>query len=209
MAPPPCIPAVGCQGYGPASFAPPATMYYVPTAASPNSIAGTTDQLDHMLQAIHHLEAAGLQAEADQLRSLCDAEMHEAINQLRSAEAGLLQLKEAVAADTSAIPANHPLQPVVTAALIPVPKSKTHSYPVQQAGYIVPSETLTSAAHYQNDSFDQMAPPVPFTPQPVYIGPLQGFGFGELSDTWKTSPEADMPTFPWILEGNLGAPDYR
>jgi hypothetical protein len=209
VAQPPCVPAVGCPGYPPASFAPPATMYYVPAAPSSNAVAGTTaGQLDHMLQAIHHLEAAGLQAEADRLRGLCDAQMHEAVNQLRSAEAELLQLRETATAETSAVKTNHPLQPVVTAALVPVPKSSTHYYPVQQAGYISPSETLTQPEH-QDYSFDQTASPLPFSPQLISVGPLQGFGFGEFSNTWKTLPEVELPTLPWILEGSLGAPDYR
>ncbi len=209
MAQPPCVPELGCSGYPPASFVPPATMYYVPAIPGSNSVTGTTaGQLDHMLQAIHHLEAAGLQAEADRLRGLCDAQMHEAVNQLRSAEAELLQLRETATAETSAVRANHPLQPVVTAALVPVPNSATHYYPVQQAGYISPSETLTQPAH-QDDSFDQTTSPLPFSPQLISVGPLQGFGFGEFSNTWKTSPEVELPTIPWILEGSLSTPDYR
>jgi hypothetical protein len=204
MAPPPCVPAVG---YAPQTFMPSGPVYFAPPAVNANCAGGAADRLDHMLQAIHHLEAAGLQAEADRLRGLSNAEMHEAVNQLRSAEAGLLQLKEEVAADASEVRTNHPLQPVVTVARA-TSNFETHKYPVQQAGYIVPSETMASAVHH-DDTFDQLALPLPFTPQLISVGPLPGFGSGEMSDVLKSPQDAVLPSFPWILEGSLDMPDYR
>jgi Flp pilus assembly secretin CpaC len=47
------------------------------------------------LQAIDHLEAAGMQAEADQLRRQCTGQMKAVVNQLKTAEAQLARLQQA------------------------------------------------------------------------------------------------------------------
>ena len=51
------------------------------------------DRLEHILEAAHHLEAAGLQADADQLRRRCDGDVKVLIHQLKSAESELAQLR--------------------------------------------------------------------------------------------------------------------
>ena len=65
-----------------------ATTVTVPVArANPvysSPAAGEADQLDHILQAVHHLEAAGLQADADRLRRECDDKVERLIACLKS-----------------------------------------------------------------------------------------------------------------------------
>jgi hypothetical protein len=53
--------------------------------------------LDHILEAVRHLEAAGMQAEADGLRRKCDTDMKAVVEQLKKAEAELATLKSASA----------------------------------------------------------------------------------------------------------------
>src|SRR5262249_24254726 len=65
-----------------------------PPACSGSQCASTAsaDPLDHMLQAVHHLEAAGMQCEADRLRRQCDAEVASVIYELKLAQAELAHL---------------------------------------------------------------------------------------------------------------------
>ena len=55
--------------------------------------AGEADQLDHILQAVHHLEAAGLQADADRLRRESDDKVERLIACLKSSGAALPRLR--------------------------------------------------------------------------------------------------------------------
>ncbi len=68
--------------------------------------AGEADQLDHILQAVHHLEAAGLQADADRLRRECDDKVERLIACLKSNGAALPRLHPAPQQSAEANEAN-------------------------------------------------------------------------------------------------------
>ena len=91
-------------------------------AGSPRNLAysspaaGEADQLDHILQAVHHLEAAGLQADADRLRRECDDKVERLIASLKSSGAALPRLHPAPQLSAEANEANEH-RPVVTAQI--------------------------------------------------------------------------------------------
>jgi hypothetical protein len=182
MAAPQFVPNVVYQTCAPVTYFPPAPAYLPAVIANAHPLAGEADRLDHMLQAIHHLQAAGLQAEADQLRGRCDAAMHEVVSQLKTAETQMAQLHQAVnSAPTAAM--NLPQHPVVTSALPPSRNTNEHSYSVQQVGYLTP---VDSSARSSN-TFDERPLPAPFVPQPITIEPINVFG--EPGEGWDTKPE--------------------
>jgi type II secretory pathway component GspD/PulD (secretin) len=81
---PPFPPA---QAYLPSAIAyQPGMPSYAPPAAPGSPTIGEASRLDHILEAVHHLEAAGMQAEADCLRRDCDERLRSAIANLRIAE---------------------------------------------------------------------------------------------------------------------------
>lgn len=71
-----------------------------PVYSSP--AAGEADHLDHILQAVHHLEAAGLQADADRLRRECDDKVERLIECLKSNEAELSRLPQSASSAKAA-----------------------------------------------------------------------------------------------------------
>lgn len=168
---PPFMPNVIYQPYGPIACVPPAPVYCTSTtsstmASNTQPICSEADRLDHMLQAIQHLEAAGMKAEADQLRCECDAIVHEVAMQLKATETNEVQCTHADAEKCRTARENLPQRPVVTAAL-PAPAAAVHWYPVRQAGYLSPADV-------SNDSASEMTDrpiPMPFEPQPMVIQP--------------------------------------
>jgi hypothetical protein len=62
---------------------------------STDCACGNADRIDHILEAVHHLEAAGMQADADALRRKCDQEMKSVVERLKKAEAEVAALKSA------------------------------------------------------------------------------------------------------------------
>ena len=78
--------------------------------------AGEADQLDHILQAVHHLEAAGLQADADRLRRECDDKVERLIACLKSSGAALPRLRPTPQQNAELNPAKEE-RPVVTAQM--------------------------------------------------------------------------------------------
>jgi hypothetical protein len=81
---PPFPPA---QAYLPAAIAyQPGMPSFAPPAAPGSPAIGEANRLEHILEAVHHLEAAGMQAEADHLRHECDQRLRSAIANLRIAE---------------------------------------------------------------------------------------------------------------------------
>jgi hypothetical protein len=102
-----CVPsACACPScYGPACECPnaAATSYHpqviYPASqccnqAGAESCGDCADRLDHILEAVRHLEAAGLQVDADRLRHQCDAEMRDIVERLKRAEAELAQFRQ-------------------------------------------------------------------------------------------------------------------
>lgn len=168
---PPFMPNMVYQPCGPMAYMPPAPMYFTSTITSTMAthtqpICSEADRLDHMLQAIQHLEAAGMKVEADQLRCECDAIVHEVAVQLRAAETNEVQCPHADNEKCRTARENLPQHPVVTAAL-PKPGTAVHWYPVRQAAYVSPAEV-------SNDSGNEMTNrpmPMPFVPQPMVIEP--------------------------------------
>jgi Flp pilus assembly secretin CpaC len=77
---------------------------------------GEADQLDHILQAVHHLEAAGLQADADRLRRECDDKVERLIACLKSSGAALPRLRPTPQQNAELNPAKEE-RPVVTAQM--------------------------------------------------------------------------------------------
>ncbi len=93
-----CGPACDCA----------ATTEYHPQVVYPASQCGWTtsggscaDRLDHILEAVHHLEAAGLTADADRLRHQCDAEMKTVVERLKQTEAELARLRQSQTTNTT------------------------------------------------------------------------------------------------------------
>jgi hypothetical protein len=69
---------------------------YCPPGCSPGACRQgdkTCDKLEHMLEACHHLEQAGMKDQADELRKNCMAEMRGVMRRLRDAESELTRLK--------------------------------------------------------------------------------------------------------------------
>jgi hypothetical protein len=195
---PKCIPTIMYPNFAAAALSP-AASFLPTTGEGVRPMVGEAERMDHMLQAIYHLEAAGLQAEADRLRGECDAQMHDVVNRLKSAEAELARLQKTVGTETATASANHPQKPVVTVALR-AGKGEERKYPVQQAGYISPSETLDRP----DESFDQRPLPAPFVPQPITIEPMNIFGTP--GESWDVKPIPDLNS-PFMFDGHVFTPD--
>ncbi|HZZ27414.1 MAG TPA: type II and III secretion system protein [Pirellulales bacterium] len=115
-------PSVPVYAPTPVYYAPayPPTAAYVPSsigsaypgAVCPTPISSTptacdADRLDHLLQAAHHLDAAGMHLEADQLRSQCNAEIKSVVEQLQTAQAELARLHQTAYNQPTASTATH------------------------------------------------------------------------------------------------------
>ncbi len=79
--------------------------------------AGEADHLEHVMQAIHHLEAAGMQAEADRLRRESDDKVERLIECFKSNEAELSRLHQSNANAKSESAKANERRPMVTAQL--------------------------------------------------------------------------------------------
>jgi hypothetical protein len=104
-----CCDAAGCTGYAsmPAPQPQPGLMYPTASAGFPalptpgrpaaftSPTTGMADRLDHILQAAQHLDAAGLDDEADELRRRSNQDMLSVIHALKTSEAELTQLRQA------------------------------------------------------------------------------------------------------------------
>lgn len=190
---PPFMPNMIYQPCAPVAYMPPAPMYFTSTTNNTQPICSEADRLDHMLQAIQHLEAAGMKAEADQLRCECDAIVHEVAVQLKAAETNEVQSPHADAEKCRTARENLPQHPVVTAAL-PTPGSAVHWYPVRQAGYLSPADVSNDSAGEITDR----PMPTPFVPQPMVIDPnfLEPIHFVPPSEMGELNPvplESDHP----------------
>ncbi len=64
-------------------------------ATAGNCCVDCADRVEHILEAVHHLDAAGLTADADRLRHQCDAEMRTVVAKLRDAEVEIARLRQA------------------------------------------------------------------------------------------------------------------
>jgi ATPase subunit of ABC transporter with duplicated ATPase domains len=169
-------------------------------AEGSSTLACQADRLDHILQAVHHLEAAGLQGQADQLRQECDGQLRQAANQMKTVETEIARLRDAADAQIACGRASHQQQPVVTAALARPHTAEEHKYAVQQAGYMVPAETTERTA----PTFDERPLPEPFVPQPIIIEPIKVFG--EPSDSWGIKPTPDVNS-PFSFGAYIFTPD--
>src|SRR5262249_15776058 len=84
----------------------------------------------HILEAVHHLDAAGMHAEADHLRRECDQQMRTAIAKLRTAETELAHGPHAPAtkntqADSAVTePSHHGKQVLVPAQMLELNRTK-------------------------------------------------------------------------------------
>jgi hypothetical protein len=202
-----CNPAIVYQSIVPAPLIQPAsyppTSGYEPGKIYSSSAANEADRLDHILQAIDHLEAAGMATEADQLRRQCDAQMRQVVSELKTAEAEITRLRQALAeTKNKAAAVNHPRQPVVTAALPAERKVEGYSYPVQQAAYFAPADSTTGPA----TTLDEPGLPAPFVPQPVEVEPTKAFA--KPGDGWGVKPALEPFTeAPVMLDSWIFTPD--
>ncbi|HEY2759829.1 MAG TPA: hypothetical protein VGI75_03780, partial [Pirellulales bacterium] len=64
-----------------------------PCPCDSSTATDEANRLEHILEAVHHLEAAGLQPEADQLRRRCDDDVKVVIHNLKAAESELAELR--------------------------------------------------------------------------------------------------------------------
>jgi len=87
-----------------------------------------------MLQAIHHLDAAGLHAQADQIRTQCDAQMKSVFEQLQTAQAELARLHQASYDQPAAQPQAHSysLDEWMSQPMVPSKPATTWTAPQKQ-----------------------------------------------------------------------------